>query len=256
MRTYLTRSLRDPDPVDGGGGPETPPAKPPASQGQQQPPPEPPKPEPAPEPPNPKPPAAITLTPEQFERFKQMEREAEQLRTEKAKREEAERKEAEKRLIEEGKLREVITSKDAELAKRDAKLAETEDRSKRWARDKEIAVALADQPLVPGAAAQLSRLFRDDFETVPDGESWKVQARDGKPVAEYIRERLATPEYAHFVPADKRGGSGATASGQQPAPEPARPDPARDLFDRVKQSFNRVYGDSPAPLGLRLNTKN
>ena len=83
-------------------------------------------------------------------------------------------------------------------------------------RDREIATALASQKLRPGAAEQLARLWRDDFEVLDSNGSYEVRTKDFKTPSQVAAERLASPEWDHFVLADHRGGP--PAGGGQPNP--------------------------------------
>ena len=76
-------------------------------------------------------------------------------------------------------------------------------------RDRELATALAGKPLVAGAAAQLIRLWRDDFDVYEEDGRYKVAARDGRTVARSVADWLASPEYSHFCLPSSRGGTGA-----------------------------------------------
>ena len=62
------------------------------------------------------------------------------------------------------------------------KLRELEDRAKRYALDGELARALAEKPLVPGGAEQLTQLWRGQFSVEAQGESFAVRAPDFQPV--------------------------------------------------------------------------
>jgi hypothetical protein len=120
-----------------------------------------------------------------------------------------------------------------------ARLAEIENRAKRYALDGELARALASQPLVPGAADQLTRLFRSEFVVEPAGDSFKVQSSIGfQAPAEFIAAQLARPEYAHFVRAQNPGGgtAGTTGAHQAAPTSPANPvqdTPPRSLDEAI-----------------------
>ena len=109
------------------------------------------------------------------------------------------------------------------------RLQEIENRAKRYALDGELARALASQPLVPGAADQLTKLWRSEFVVEPHGDSFKVQsAASFQPPSDYVAAMLARPEYAHFIRAQNPGGGTAGTTGaRQAAPTPA-PNPAVD----------------------------
>jgi hypothetical protein len=114
-----------------------------------------------------------------------------------------------------------------------ARLAEIENRAKRYALDGELARALASQPLVPGAADQLTRLFRSEFVVEPAGDSFKVQSSIGfQAPAEFIAAQLARPEYAHFVRAQNPGGGTAGTTGAHQAVPTAPANPVQDAPPR------------------------
>ena len=58
------------------------------------------------------------------------------------------------------------------------KLAQIEERAKRYALEGELARTLAAQQLVPGGAEQLTQLWRSHFRVDPEGETFKVQHAD------------------------------------------------------------------------------
>jgi hypothetical protein len=85
-----------------------------------------------------------------------------------------------------------------ELAARESRFAEMERACKAAVREREIATALAGRPLVSGAAAQLLKLWSDELDVYEEDGTYKVAARDGRPVSQAVGEWLASPEYAHF----------------------------------------------------------
>ena len=90
-----------------------------------------------------------------------------------------------------------------------------------------LSEALATIKLVPipGVDAavilgQLRRLLTEEIEVHKD-TAGKYLVRDRKglqPAAEYLRERLKSPEFAHYLQAQKQGGSGADGSRSAPPP--------------------------------------
>jgi hypothetical protein len=96
-----------------------------------------------------------------------------------------------------------------EIAARDQRVAELERACRSAMRDRELATALAGKPLVPGAVAQLIKLWRDDFDVYEEGGEYRVTAREGRAVGQAVAERLSSPEYAHFCLPSSRGGAGA-----------------------------------------------
>lgn len=94
-----------------------------------------------------------------------------------------------------------------ELLAAERRLADLDRAFRDAARGRAIASALIGKPLVGGAAAQLLRLWSDDFDVVGEGAESRVVARDGRGVDATVAERLASPEFAHFCLPTSRGGT-------------------------------------------------
>ncbi len=107
-----------------------------------------------------------------------------------------------------------------EAAEADRRLAELEKAYRGAVLDRELATALAGRPLVPGAAAQLIKLWREDFDVYESDGSLRAVSREGKPLAKAVAERLAEPEFAHFRAPSSRGGAAARGANRPPGPEP------------------------------------
>jgi hypothetical protein len=139
-----------------------------------------------------------------------------------------------------------------ELAEQQRRASEWERSYKAALRDLELATALAGRPLVPGAAAQLIKLWRDDFDVYEEHGVLKVTARDGRAVVQAVAERLAAPEYAHFCQAASRGGS-ATPGGSRLGPPGAAASGPQTLGEaairRWRESVGR-HDQGTAPIGL------
>lgn len=138
-----------------------------------------------------------------------------------------------------------------ELAERDRKAADWEGAFRTALRDRELATALIDRPLVSGAAPQLIRLLREEFDVIEDGGEFKVSDRQGRPVGQAVAERLASPEYAHFRRPPSRGGTATPgASRVARAAEPPAPKTLGEAaLARWQEAATR--GTPPtAPIGL------
>jgi hypothetical protein len=110
-----------------------------------------------------------------------------------------------------------------ELEAERKKLQEFEDRAKRYALDGELARALAERPLVTGAAEQLTQLWRGQFSVDAQGDSFAVRAPDFQPVGPWIAAQLRRPEYAHFLRAREPGGGTMSSTSTQAGPtQPAQ----------------------------------
>ncbi len=124
--------------------------------------------------------------------------------------------------LEKNKTKQAQAERDAQLLK----AAESDRRTKEFLLDRELSLALAGNPIVPEGAKQLQTLLRGQFEVLPDGDSWKVAAKDGKPVADTVKALLATKDYSHFLRAEARGshdsnpGKQTTATGEQEVDDP------------------------------------
>ena len=149
-------------------------------------------------------------------------------------------------------------SKDAqtarELAAREQRLGELEQAVKSAVRDRELATALAGRPLVPGAAIQLIKLWREEFDIYEDGDSYKVSAKDGRSVDLAVSAWLASSAYSHFCLPTSRGGTGARdanrpSNGAAPSASP------KNLGESIVMKWREEAASRPnnllKPIGLR-----
>jgi hypothetical protein len=138
-----------------------------------------------------------------------------------------------------------------EIRDRDQRAAELARAYKAVLLDRELATALAGKPLVPGAAAQLIKLWRDDFEVVDENGEIQVLTKDGLRVDQAVLDRLNGPDFAHFCLPSSRGGTGAKGQNRSAsvAPGPASP---KTLGEAVllqwRESASRSQA-SPSPSG-------
>ena len=133
-----------------------------------------------------------------------------------------------------------------EIAAKDRKAAELDRAYKEALLDRELATALVGKPLVPGAASQLIRLWRDEFEAIDEGGSIRVLARDGRAVEQAVADRLAGPDFAHFCLPSSRGGTGTKGQNRSAvtSPTPAAP---RTLGEAVLMRWREAAARSPGP---------
>ena len=112
-----------------------------------------------------------------------------------------------------------------ELAVNERKAATMERAYKAALLDRELATALVGKPLVPGAADQLIRLWRDAFEVIDDDGAIRVVSREGRSVEQAVADRLAGSEFAHFCLPNSRGGTGHRGQNRSatPATTPSAP---------------------------------
>jgi hypothetical protein len=138
-----------------------------------------------------------------------------------------------------------------ELAVLERKAAEWRRAFGQALRERELATALSGKSLVPGAAAQLLKLLRDDFDVYEEGGEFKVASRDGRAVAQVVAERLNEREYAHFCQPSTRGGTD-VRGGNRPAAIQLAPAP-RTLGESVITQWQAMKSpeESTTPIGLR-----
>jgi hypothetical protein len=141
-----------------------------------------------------------------------------------------------------------------EIAERDERLSALERSFKAAVLDRELATALAGKPLVAGAAVQLIKLWRDEFDVYEDGGEFRVSARDGRKVSQVVNERLAAPEYAHFCLPSSRGGAGGRDANRVADDGTARARP-RTLGEAIVMRWREESATRPdnflKPIGLR-----
>ena len=137
------------------------------------------------------------------------------------------------------------------LAERELKIEEWRSACKNALRDRELAVALAGKPLVPGAAKQLIKLWGDQFDVHEDQGELKVSTRDGRDASRAVDEWLSSSDYAHFRQASSRGGTATTTSAGVSAPPPATPKTlGESLVRQWRENTSRAAAESSAPIGL------
>lgn len=166
-----------------------------------------------------------------------------ELERKQAERDDADRKRDEAEAIKRGEYEKIIAARDADLARSNEKAREAESRSKKTTLDRELALALASQPLRPGAAKHLTKLLADDLEAVPDADGgYTVRSKDRRSVADFIDDTLKSPEYDSFVSSTAKPGVPAGGGSRSAAtPEPPTPAPApRNLGEALLNAFNEV----------------
>jgi hypothetical protein len=163
---------------------------------------------------------------------------------------EAARKEEEKKLAEKGQFDSILKARDAEVAAAKAQAAAAEHGARTYARDRELALVLGKHPILEGKSGQLVQLWRDDFEAVLDGAGgFRVQAKDLRPIETVIAERLATPEFDHFMkPSNTGGGGPSRGAAGGPTPKPGEPKKPPTLLEAAKE---RLSGQRINGFGLR-----
>jgi hypothetical protein len=140
-----------------------------------------------------------------------------------------------------------------ELAERERQATEWEGAFKSAVRDRELATALAGRQLVSGAAAQLIKLWHDEFSVHEERGEFRVRSQDGRPIAEAVTEMLARAEFAHFCQPSSRGGTAQRGTNVSPA-VPAVVVAPRNLGEAVIQQWREAANrptDGSSPIGLR-----
>jgi len=132
-----------------------------------------------------------------------------------------------------------------QLEQRDRKAQEWERAYKAVLKEKELATALSGRALVPGGAAQLIKLWRDDLEVIDENGRTRVTARDGRGVEQAVAAWLASPEYAHFLRPSSMGGT--TPRGDSRTARPgAPPSPPNNLGEAVLRRWRQEAAATPA----------
>lgn len=176
----------------------------------------------------------VELTLEDFEVLSSYRARVAELETAEAQRAAEAARAQEAYLIEKGKYEEAIKIRDEryarEVQERESRLSNLERTFRATLLEKEVTTALASFPLVPGAAKQLTTLLRPEFEVIEAGGQFRVQTRTLESVSEFLKSRLNSSEYEHFLKPSGTAGTGAAGAHQtlpnhrQAPPPPATPD--------------------------------
>jgi hypothetical protein len=141
------------------------------------------------------------------------------------------------------------------------RLAQIEERAKRYALDGELSRALTSYNLVQGGAEQLAHLWRSQFVVDAQADSFAVRTPTFQSVNEFVSQHLARPEYAHFLRATTHGGTATGQTIQAAQTPPASPTPApqpRNMGEAVilhMQGLQKAQGDARANLSLPMGLK-
>lgn len=159
-------------------------------------------------------------------------------------------------LIGQGKLPMVDRDEEylKEIESRDRRLADLERVCKSAVRERELAMLLSGRQLVPGAAAQLIKLWSDEFDVYEDNGVYKVACRAGRAAEQVVNDLLDSPEYAHFrLPASRGGTAGRDAS--KPSRTASSENPPRNLGEMIVMKWREESAAQPEsllkPIGLR-----
>lgn len=154
--------------------------------------------------------AAAQQPNELLDMMRSMKVELESFRAEKSAREAEAARKTQEELVRKGQLDEIARNHAAALKAKDEALAALDKRARGAELRRSLTEALSGHELREGAAAQLLKLWGDEFEVHDDGDGFKVRSRsDLREPRAVFAERLKSPEYDHFLKASHRGGSGA-----------------------------------------------
>ena len=144
--------------------------------------------------------------------------------------------------------------KEEEAYAREKRLIELEGVCKSAVRERELAAVLAGKALVGGAAAQLIKLWSEDFDVYEEQGRFKVTSRDGRAVSQVVNEWLASPEYSHFCLPTSRGGTGAKDASRPVSGSGAKGAP-KTLGEAIVMKWREEAAAQPnnllKPIGLR-----
>ena len=212
-------------------------------------------------------PPTVTITNTLYETLVAQQAENVRLQADQRQRDERARQDRVRLLVEQGKTEEAMKANrddaDRRVAAEQEQRIATERRAARYAVDNDLTPRLSGIPLCPGAAEQLTHLFRGNFIATPEGEGFAVRTAGGQSASDFIAATLALPHYAHFRPATNLGGTGGAAGGSisppTPAANPTTPDKAKNLGEAVIMLYQQRDAAKPtdgrtdmsAPMGLR-----
>lgn len=142
------------------------------------------------------------------------------------------------------------------VGERERQLTEKEKSYRSALKDRELASTLAGSRLVPGAAAQLIKLWSDEFEVLEEDGRYRVVSRDGRSVGQVVEEWLGRSEFAHFCQSGTRGGTGARGA-ERPTDGGSvfRPTTLGEAIVERWRDEARLQDAVPAPIGLNRRRK-
>jgi len=209
----------------------------------------------------------VTIPLEQIQAFTGMQARLAQLENEQRSRENAAQQEQARVLAEKGQvenaLRMLRDQTEQQVQAERARLAQVEERAKRYALEGELSRALAACNLVPGGAEQLTQLWKSQFTVEAQGDSFAVRTPTFQSVGEFVSQQLARTEYSHFLRAQNPGGGtgGVQPSLQTPPSTPANPaqmPQPKNMGEAVilhMQSVQKAQGDARANMSLPMGLK-
>jgi TolA-binding protein len=209
----------------------------------------------------------VTIPLEQAQAFTTMQARLAQLESEQRSREQAIQQEQARIRVQKGEVEDAMRilreQSEQQVQAERARLAQVEERAKRYALDGELSRALAACNLVPGGAEQLTQLWRNQFLVDSQGDSFAVRTPTFQSVGDFVHQQLGRPEYAHFVrPQNPGGGTGGFQPSTQSLPStPANPAQApqpKNMGEAVilhMQNMQKAQGDPRANISLPMGLK-
>jgi hypothetical protein len=207
--------------------------------------------------PEPKPaePPKIALSVEEYQRLTQSQARLAEIEAEKRQLAEAKEQERLKALAEKGEIEKALTtlreSKDVEIRKAIEKADALETQILGGEKRTVITSGMFGADFrSDAAAAQVRQLLEPQFESVRDAAG-QIVVRDKatlRPAADVIRERLASPDFAHFLKpsttggAGSRGGERTTATGAATEPADVNEALIQMLRDKHTRKDTSYYG--------------
>jgi hypothetical protein len=135
----------------------------------------------------------------------------------------------------------------------DQRLQQLEQAADKSIVDAALSAAIGPHPIRDNARGHLMQILRGDVVLSPDGLGGKtVAGRDGKPIADAVREKLATPEFGHFLNTDGQGSSPAPL-GTPPAGQAAYGRGEMKLADAILADFVTQEAAKPGGGDPRLD---
>lgn len=108
------------------------------------------------------------------------------------------------------------------------------------AAERELAVALTGQPLLPGVAGQLIELLKSKIVSSPnERQGFDVKSADGRGLADAVRDWLNKPEFQHFRQAITKGGTATRTESAATERLVSTSQPARSLNEIVIQQWRQ-----------------
>lgn len=242
----IARILLDPEPTAGGGAPAAEAPAPPQQQ-------------PAPA----APPAYVQVTPDQFKGFLDAQSRLSQIEAERAQRDAEAASERQKLLVEKGQIQEAW---DLYKGQVEPQLESQRQRAERYQRQlhaeamgRAVAEGFAGVAFVSESAkAQALRHAASLLEVHEDAQGNLAVRQPGTGIAssEFLRAQVASPEFAHFLKADTKGGSGSHLDRPHGAPGTAGHEPPAGDINALLLAQMRANRFEGVPGTARYNQRN